>query len=254
MNDARAIALVTCSALLPTVFKALKSVPKISKERVFIIDGETHKSQKTIEELIQQGKRSSKPLPPLTLKKDENKTKLAFICYSSGTTGLPKGVMISHYNVISNILQVELLERHFNAHKRDITILLLPLYHIYGILTPFPQLSLLSIGLSYAMHADLYIGNTCVIVPAFEFSSFLRYIEKYKMTKLYLVPPVIVRLVKDSLTENYNLSSLQQIISGAAPLGSDTMALLRIKFKNIIFKQCTTSPHYLEIQHADRHL
>jgi len=140
LNDARAIALVTCSALLPTVFKALKSVPKISKERVFIIDGETHKSQKTIEELIQQGKRSSKPLPPLTLKKDENKTKLAFICYSSGTTGLPKGVMISHYNVISNILQVELLERHFNAHKRDITILLLPLYHIYGILTaPFPN-------------------------------------------------------------------------------------------------------------------
>jgi len=89
------------------------------------------------------------------------------------------------------------------------------------------------------MHADLYIGNTCVIVPAFEFSSFLTYIQTYKMTKLYLVPPVIVRLVKDSLTESYNLSSLQQIISGAAPLGSDTMALLRSKFKNIIFKQCT---------------
>lgn len=140
LNDAGAIALITCSALLPTVFKALKSVRKIPKKRVFVIDGETHKSRKTIEQLIQQGKQNSKPLPPLILKKGENKTKLAFICYSSGTTGLPKGVMISHYNVISNILQVELLERNFNAAKRDITILLLPLYHIYGISSPrFPH-------------------------------------------------------------------------------------------------------------------
>jgi acyl-CoA synthetase (AMP-forming)/AMP-acid ligase II len=57
------------------------------------------------------------------------------------------------------------------------------------------------------------------------------------MSKLYLVPPLVVRLAKDPLTEKYNLSSIIEITCGAAPLGSDTMSLLRSKFKNIIFKQ-----------------
>ena len=57
------------------------------------------------------------------------------------------------------------------------------------------------------------------------------------MTKLFLVPPVVVRLVKDELTRKYDLSSLEQITCGAAPLGSDTMASMRKKFKGIVFKQ-----------------
>jgi acyl-CoA synthetase (AMP-forming)/AMP-acid ligase II len=86
----------------------------------------------------------------------------------------------------------------------------------------------------------MFVGNTLVVVPAFDFPSMLSYIQKYRMTKLFLVPPLVIRLVKDSLTEKYNLSSLEQIISGAAPLGGDTMALLRSKFKGIIFKQGIT--------------
>ena len=73
-----------------------------------------------------------KTLTALKLAKGEAKTKLAFICYSSGTTGLPKGVMISHYNIISNVLQVALHEKEFNDKKRDITMTILPLFHIYG--------------------------------------------------------------------------------------------------------------------------
>jgi len=61
------------------------------------------------------------------------------------------------------------------------------------------------------------------------------------MTKLFLVPPVVVRLVKDNLTEKYDLSSLESITCGAAPLGSDTMASMRIKFPEIIFKQGSSS-------------
>jgi len=57
------------------------------------------------------------------------------------------------------------------------------------------------------------------------------------MTKLFLVPPIIVRLVKESLTQKYDLSSLEQIICGAAPLGSDTMTMMRTKFKGIVVKQ-----------------
>lgn len=92
-------------------------------------------------------------------------------------------------------------------------------------------------GLVYVLQAELYLGNTCVIVPAFDFLKFLSYIQTYHMTKLFLVPPIIVRLVKDSLTQKYDLSSLEQIICGAAPLGSDTMAMMRSKFKGIVVKQ-----------------
>ena len=132
LKDSGSIALVTSSGLLQTALQAIKEVPAISPKRVFIIDGETHTSHKTIEQLIQSGRQSTRTLEPLVLKKGEGKTRLAFICYSSGTTGLPKGVMISHYNVISNVLQMTLHGKEYDDKKRETTLALLPLYHIYG--------------------------------------------------------------------------------------------------------------------------
>jgi len=93
----------------------------------------------------------------------------------------------------------------------------------------------------YVLHLELFLGNTLVIISAFDFNKVLSYIQKYKMTKLYLVPPIVVRLVKDPTTTKYDLSSVEQITCGAAPLGSDTMAMLRSKFKGIIFKQGTSN-------------
>ena len=131
LNDSGANALVISSALLPTALEAIKNVPAIQANRVYIIDRRTHETQKTVEGLIQNG-RKMETLATLKLAKGEAKTKLAFICYSSGTTGLPKGVMISHYNVISNVLQVALHGKKFDDKKRDITMTILPLYHLYG--------------------------------------------------------------------------------------------------------------------------
>jgi 4-coumarate--CoA ligase len=91
----------------------------------------------------------------------------------------------------------------------------------------------------YVLHVEMFLGNTLIIISAFDFNAVLSYIQKYKMTKLYLVPPIVVRLVKDPATEKYDLSSMEQITCGAAPLGSDTMAMLRSKFKGIAFKQGT---------------
>jgi len=238
LKDCDATALITSTALLPTALKAIEECWSISPSRVFLMDGKTHKTQKTIEELIRIGRSSKKPLAPLKLAKGDSKRRLAFICYSSGTTGLPKGVMISHYNIIANVLQITLLFKNFDANKRDTTLCMLPLYHIYG---KFLVDGLIS-GLVWVLHAELYIGNTLIVVPAFEFSSFLSYIQKYRMTKLFLVPPIVVRLVKDSLTRKYDLSSLEQITCGAAPLGSDPTIQMRSKFKGIIFKQGIFNP------------
>ena len=94
-------------------------------------------------------------------------------------------------------------------------------------------------GLVYILHAELYLGNTCVIVPGFDFPKFLSYTQNYQMTKIFLVPTIIVRLVKDSLTQKYDLSSLEQVICGAAPLGIDTMTMMRSKFQGIMLRQGT---------------
>lgn len=131
LKDSGAVALVTSSALLPTALKAIKDT-SIPSARVYILDEKHHSKHRTVEQLIQEGSKFDVVLPPLNLKKGDAKTRMALICYSSGTTGLPKGVMISHYNMIANILQIWLLQKEFDDKKRGITLGLLPFYHIYG--------------------------------------------------------------------------------------------------------------------------
>jgi long-subunit acyl-CoA synthetase (AMP-forming) len=131
LKDSKSVALITSSSLLGTALKAIESTPTISREQIFLIDVEDHPSHKTVEQLIRKA-RKGLPLPRLKMKPGEGKTRLAFISYSSGTTGLPKGVMISHYNVIANVLQLTLHSKEFDNQSREITLTLLPLYHIYG--------------------------------------------------------------------------------------------------------------------------
>jgi len=132
LKDSGSTALITSSSLLPTALEALKDVPAISAQNVFLVDGDKHDKYVTVEQLIQLGRNSGRKVEQLRLKKGEGMKRLAFICYSSGTTGLPKGVMISHYNIIANVLQISSHTKEFDDRKREITLALLPLYHIYG--------------------------------------------------------------------------------------------------------------------------
>ena len=127
--------------------------------------------------------------------------------YSSGTTGLPKGVMLTHSNLVSNLAQAE----HFTALDEDeVIIAVLPFFHIYG--------------MQILMNGVLYNGATTVTMPRFDLAEFLRIVQDYNVTRLYVVPPIILALAKHPMVDEYDLSSVRQIFSGAAPLGGEIEA------------------------------
>ncbi|HEX8899355.1 MAG TPA: AMP-binding protein, partial [Chthoniobacterales bacterium] len=132
------------------------------------------------------------------------KNDLVALPYSSGTTGLPKGVMLTHHNLVANMCQMDGLE-YF--HSNDTLLCVLPLFHIYGLVV--------------VLNMGLHLGATIVIMPRFDLEQFLDAIQKYGVTLSHIVPPIVLKLAKDPMIDNYDLSSLKTIFSGAAPLGAD---------------------------------
>jgi acyl-CoA synthetase (AMP-forming)/AMP-acid ligase II len=140
-------------------------------------------------------------VPPVDI---DARNDLVALPYSSGTTGLPKGVMLTHYNLVANMRQMDGLD-YF--HRDDILLCVLPLFHIYGLVV--------------VLNMGLYLGATIVIMPRFDLEQFLELIQKYRVTLSHIVPPIVLKLAKDPLVDKYDLSSLKMIFSGAAPLGAD---------------------------------
>jgi acyl-CoA synthetase (AMP-forming)/AMP-acid ligase II len=132
------------------------------------------------------------------------KNDLVALPYSSGTTGLPKGVMLTHYNLVANMCQMDGLD-YF--HRDDTLLCVLPLFHIYGLVV--------------VLNMGLHLGATIVMMPRFDLEQFLSLIQEYRVTLSHIVPPIVLKLAKDPIIDNYDLSSLKTIFSGAAPLGAD---------------------------------
>jgi acyl-CoA synthetase (AMP-forming)/AMP-acid ligase II len=134
-------------------------------------------------------------------------TDIVTLPYSSGTTGLPKGVMLTHRNLVANILQVDATNHYL--HDRDTTIAFLPFFHIYGMVV---------IGL-----VGLWSGATLVIMPKFDLETYLQLVEHHRATLLHVVPPVVVALAKHPAVEHRDFSSIRKLFSGAAPLAASTI-------------------------------
>ncbi len=138
----------------------------------------------------------------------DSRRDLAILPYSSGTTGLPKGVMLSHHNLVANILQTRAAEPLLDEDSRMLAVL--PFYHIYG------QVVVLYMG--------LYLGATIITMPRFDLETFLQVIQNQRVNYANLVPPIILALAKHPLVAQYDLSSLRAVFSGAAPLGDEIAA------------------------------
>ena len=124
--------------------------------------------------------------------------------YSSGTTGLPKGVMLTHYNLVANLLQSACA---IGVQERDTLIGVLPFFHIYGMVV--------------IMNLALYTGATVVTMPRFDLEQFLQTLQKYGVTFANVVPPIVLALAKNPAVDNYDVSRLRIVFSGAAPLGAN---------------------------------
>ncbi|WRX33796.1 AMP-dependent synthetase/ligase domain - like 10 [Theobroma cacao] len=135
-------------------------------------------------------------------------TDTASLLYSSGTTGVSKGVVLTHRNFIAASLMVT-VDQELAGDMHRVFLCVLPMFHVFG--------------LAVITYGQLQKGNALVSMAKFDFGLFLRNVEKYRATHLWVVPPIVLAMAKQSVVKNFDLSSLRQIGSGAAPLGKELM-------------------------------
>ncbi|PSR80534.1 4-coumarate-CoA ligase [Coniella lustricola] len=226
LRTSRCKALFTVAPLLPVAVPAANAAG-ISRDRIFIIEMtadqslvETRLGFKTVEQLLQRGE-ILKELPPILWEQGQGARQTAFLCYSSGTSGLPKAVMISHRNVIANIMQLTLFDLadrlKIRPDFKDVVLGLLPQSHIFSLII--------------ICHLSTYRGDTVVVLPKFQLESYLRTIEKFTIHTLYLVPPIIIAMINNLKTlSRFNLRSINRLWIGAAPLAPEVTSVLLSRY------------------------
>lgn len=191
LSDAGARMLFTISAFLPQA-KAAATAVDLTSDRLVVLDGsEGHPSLSGM-----LAERRAAPVLQI-----DPATHIAVLPYSSGTTGKPKGVMLTHRNLVANVLQVEAL---LQVVPQDRVLCVLPFFHIYG--------------MNVLMNLSLFRRATLVTMPKFEIEPFLSIVSKQKCTLVYIAPPVAVALAKHPLVDKFDLSCVDTVFSGAAPL------------------------------------
>lgn len=195
LTDAGATWLITVSPLLPQARTAAAAVG-IADDHLVVLDGADGHSN--LRELLTEGR-----TPPEV--SFDPATHVAVLPYSSGTTGIPKGVMLSHRNLVANVAQCRV---NIDLRSTDRVLAVLPFFHIYG--------------MTVLLNLALKQRATLVTMPRFDLVQFLETIQNYKCTYLYIAPPIAVALAKHPIVDQYDISTVHTIFSGAAPLDGET--------------------------------
>ena len=192
LKDSGASVLITVA---PFLDRATAATDKQPVREIIVLDGA--EGYTSLRDLLG----SQAPSPDVQI---DPANDLVTLPYSSGTTGLPKGVMLTHRNLVANCVQVDPL---FDVGPGERLIAVLPFFHIYG--------------LTVLMNVGLATGATVVTMPRFDLEQFLTVIQDQRITRAYVAPPIVLALAKHPLVDKFDLSSLKVIFSGAAPLDED---------------------------------
>ncbi|WP_306322951.1 MULTISPECIES: 4-coumarate--CoA ligase family protein [unclassified Streptomyces] len=195
LRDAGAGWIITVTPLVEVARTAAELAGGVRE--IFVCDPAGDSGHRSLTDLLH----TTAPEPDIAVDPADD---VAALPYSSGTTGTPKGVMLTHRNIATNLAQIE---PAMSPGFGDRVLAVLPFFHIYGI--------------TVIMSGPLRQGATLIVLPRFDIDTFLAAIEKHRVSHLYVAPPIVLALAKHPAVERYDLSSLRNVTSAAAPLDGE---------------------------------
>jgi len=193
-SDSEAVAVITMPALLEKCRTAARIASTVREIFTFgAADGAT-----PFASLLETGDE----LPAIDI---DPAIDVCVLPYSSGTSGIPKGVMLTHRNLIANLVQTQSDPPMLTSDDRVIAVL--PFFHIYG--------------MTVILAGGLAQGATIVTLPKFDLEQFLGTLQEHRITYANVVPPIVLALAKHPVVDKFDLSALVTVFSGAAPLGQE---------------------------------
>ncbi|PRQ37448.1 putative acid--thiol ligase [Rosa chinensis] len=190
----------------------VKDFAKLNNVRLMCVDETSSSSSEDVLHFSQLSSADESETPAVKINPDD----VVALPYSSGTTGLPKGVMLTHKGLVTSVAQqVDGENPNLYFHKEDVILCVLPLFHIYSLNSVFL--------------CGLRVGATILIMQKFEINKLLELVEKEKVTIAPFVPPIVLNIAKSPDLHRYDLSSIRMVMSGAAPMGKELEDTVRAK-------------------------
>ncbi|KAG8042327.1 hypothetical protein G9C98_004961 [Cotesia typhae] len=231
LENSEAAAVVTSSSNYPIVAESIKGNSLIRLPIIVIeerTESPTPENSINFKDFTGDGVKEFEKTGLQTERNPETDT--VFLPYSSGTTGLPKGVELTHRNIVANIFQERVKEVTASTEAigdhQEILPVFLPLYHIFGLVV--------------CMLNYLGLGGKVICMPSFSSTALLEVMNKHKITSMYVAPPIVQMLANDNRFMKRHIENIKLITCGAAPTGEEVI----VKFLNRVGTQVNFAQGY----------